>query len=111
MIVYGAVGLEERFKTVAPQALITLGDASYSMYLWHGMILGAYTAVFVRLHPHGHIADAVFLALGYIVVIFGSLATYRLIEKPLISAFRKIGRQPARVTELPVALSPLPQQS
>jgi exopolysaccharide production protein ExoZ len=111
MLVYGAVGLEERFASVAPRALVTLGDASYSMYLWHGMILGAFTTVFARLHPHGRLFDFVFLILGYIIVTLGSLATYRLIEKPLIAAFRNIGRVRPRAASPPGDTIAVPQHS
>jgi peptidoglycan/LPS O-acetylase OafA/YrhL len=91
-IVYGAVALEARDGRIAPRWLVSLGDASYSMYLWHGYLLGALVIAFERLHPNGTLADLTFIAVAYIVVAAGSIAIYRLVEKPILKAFQRLGR-------------------
>jgi peptidoglycan/LPS O-acetylase OafA/YrhL len=58
LIVCDAVGLEERGLLIPPRFAVKLGDASYTMYLRHGLLLGAYSAAFTRLHSHGTIANA-----------------------------------------------------
>ncbi len=61
--VYGVVGLEGRWRLTAPAWLQKLGDASYSLYLWHVLVLSAVgRTVLVRLpaDPWVHAAALVF---------------------------------------------------
>ena len=51
MIVYGAVTLEEQARLSVAAALVRMGDASYTTYLWHGMLLGTFTAVVAHFRP------------------------------------------------------------
>ncbi|MBD5606908.1 MAG: acyltransferase [Candidatus Eremiobacteraeota bacterium] len=90
-IVYGAAQLEERYGASVPAAFVRLGDASYTTYLWHGMILGAYTVAMSKLHLHGSLADAAFLAGGLATVIVASQLIYGAIEAPLLRRFRGAG--------------------
>jgi peptidoglycan/LPS O-acetylase OafA/YrhL len=92
LIVYGAVSLEEHGRLVPPPGAVALGDASYALYLWHGMLLGAYGAGMSRLHLHGRLADAIYLVGAYAVVVVGALAVYRFIELPLIGATKRLLR-------------------
>ncbi len=100
LLLYGAVGLEERFGRVAPVWLRRIGDASYSMYLWHGFALAAWTALVLRLHPHGVVADIAYIAGAFVVVVIVSRLVYWAIERPLIHAFAGLGRAaPERAAE------------
>lgn len=92
LLVYAAVGLEERARAIAPRPLVALGDASYSLYLWHGIAIGFVSFVVARLHPHGRVADLVFLAAAFAVAWLGGLLVYRFIERRVIRAFRHLGR-------------------
>lgn len=92
LLVYAAVGLEERMHLVAPGPFVALGDASYSLYLWHGIAIGLFGNLVARLHPHGRIADAVFDVAGFAVAALSALIVYQLIERRLIRAFRHLGR-------------------
>ena len=91
-IVYGAVGLEARDGRLAPRALTALGDASYSLYLWHGYLIGALVVVFRHFHPAGTWADLAFIVGSYAVVVAGSVVLYRLVERPLLQALQGLGR-------------------
>ena len=59
-VVAGAVSLETRLAAVLPKWLLTLGDASYSIYLVHGFVLPAVGVAVIALHwtttaaPHFH---------------------------------------------------------
>jgi peptidoglycan/LPS O-acetylase OafA/YrhL len=91
MIVYGAVTLEERGRLSVGAALVRMGDASYTTYLWHGMLLGAFAAVVAHFRPHGTAADIAFLIGGYVVVIVGSQIIYRIVEAPLLRLLQRAG--------------------
>ncbi|MGS0685715.1 acyltransferase family protein [Nakamurella sp. GG22] len=97
VFVYGMVGLEARGGYVAPRWLQKLGDASYSMYLWHVLILaGLGRFLLIRL-PDNPVAHAVGLALAIGAVLIGSLLAYRFVEQPLLRLSRngRSGRTPA----------------
>lgn len=91
VFVYGVVGLEAADRLVAPRWLQVLGDASYSIYLWHVLILAALGRfVLIRL-PDNPVVHGLALVSTLAVVVAGSLVAYRLIERPLLRLFR--GRQ------------------
>lgn len=92
LLVYAAVGLEERDHLVAPRPFVALGDASYSLYLWHGLAIGLFANLVARLHPHGRFADAIFDVTGFAVAALAALIVYQLIERRIIRAFRHLGR-------------------
>lgn len=91
-VVYGAVGLERQNRLIAHRSLVKLGDASYSMYVWHGYILGVFVAFVGRLHLRGRIWDAAFDVGALAMAIFGAIALYRLIERPLLRSLSGLGR-------------------
>jgi len=84
LILYGAVSLEARSSCQFPRWLQALGDASYSIYLSHILVISAVSRIWgaVRLPgPWGNALAIVVMAaaaLGY------GLASYRLIERPLL---------------------------
>ncbi len=92
LIVYGAVSLEELGHVQAPRFAVALGDASYTMYLWHGMLLGAYTAVWSHLHLRGWIGDALYIFGGASLIVVGSLSIYRFVEAPLTAGAKHVFR-------------------
>lgn len=102
-VVYGLIGLEARDRLVAPRWLQTLGDASYSIYLYHVLFLGVLGRFVLARLPEGPVVHALALVFSLAVVIAGSLVAYRLIEKPLITLFRR--RRPQVATD---ATPPLP---
>jgi exopolysaccharide production protein ExoZ len=105
-IVYGAVCLEARGK-FAPRPLVALGDASYTMYLWHGYCIGAFVLVYRHLHLHGTLGDIVFLLGCYPAAIAGSVLLYNLIEKPILRALQGLGKvAPDRNIIAPAATPP-----
>lgn len=89
-IIYGMVSLEVRERWIFPSVWQKLGDASYSLYLWHQMVFAVLVAVCVKLG----IIDAVprtilamiFLSVGLAV----GLASFRYVEMPLLRILGKI---------------------
>lgn len=69
---YALVGLERRGFNIFPAALIRLGDASYSLYLWHLPLLFIFMTVGIRKAP------------ALVLVFLAAFASYYLIEAPLL---------------------------
>lgn len=73
--------------------LVLLGNASYSLYLLHGFVLGAYFMPMGTLLPMGFIREAIGMMLPIVVAIL----VYRFIEEP---ARRKLRPKPqVRLTD------------
>jgi peptidoglycan/LPS O-acetylase OafA/YrhL len=83
LIVYGAIGLEERHAVSASRTWQTLGDASYSIYLWHVLILAMIGRVVAHFTPVGVLHLPILLAAGVITVAIAT-ALYFAIERPLL---------------------------
>lgn len=93
LIVYGATTLEQQAQFSPPAVVVAIGDASYSMYLWHGMLLGAYGAVFAKIGHRGSLADVAYIIGGISVVLFGSQLIYRVVELPLLTGAQTLIRR------------------
>lgn len=93
-IVLGALSVDLRSA-----ALLSLGDASYSLYLTHPFTLTAMRMIW----PHRHSA---FWAVSFAIAGVGvscivAVASYRMIEKPSLAL---LSQPPAHKTEMPVPL-------
>ena len=95
-LVAGALTLERAGCWPRIRLLEAAGDASYSLYLLHGIII-AFTAKFLPLPPMVNDLLAIGLSLG------AALLSYRLFELPVARLLRRL----ARVwLEKPIAVSP-----
>lgn len=84
MVVAGALVLERARPVKRIGALVLLGDASYALYLVHGMVLSAVGQVFVHLAlpaPYAFIACAI---CGVGAAIAAAIAVHLAVEKPLL---------------------------
>jgi exopolysaccharide production protein ExoZ len=79
MLVYGALVLEQRFASRAWNLPVLLGDASYSIYLFHPLIAG-----------NGNWVLGVVGAVGF------GLAAYWFVERPIHSVRDKVRRSDQR---------------
>jgi peptidoglycan/LPS O-acetylase OafA/YrhL len=73
---------------IAAEMLSALGDASYSIYLFHFIILKA-AAELVPLPQNAIVA---FMAIGIPLSVAGGLAIYRWVERPLLRLLRPAAR-------------------
>ena len=83
-LILGCVGLENRGRLPLPPFLLTLGDASYSLYLSHELVI-------MTVHQFAKwLSLAPFLdrLLGCLISVVTGLLLYRWIEKPMLKAFR-----------------------
>jgi exopolysaccharide production protein ExoZ len=83
LIVWGALSLEGAGRVGGFPALKLLGDASYSIYLAHGL---AVSLVFKLLEGRGYAAAAE-IALAVPFAVAAGLACYALVERPLLALF------------------------
>ena len=81
LIVYGLVGIEIKNKRTAPYWLVALGNASYSTYLSHVLVLSAIGRVFALVANHNVYFETAFVTIGIITVNIVGLLSYVLIER------------------------------
>jgi peptidoglycan/LPS O-acetylase OafA/YrhL len=74
----------------------TLGDASYSLYLLHMLVLSGALALMHRLEP---VYAPLVLMLGWLSAVALSLVTYRYFERPITNFLKR----PARPATMPAA--------
>jgi peptidoglycan/LPS O-acetylase OafA/YrhL len=81
LIVYGAVAMEVRGAPTAPDWLIALGNASYSTYLSHVLVLSALGRVLAMVPHHNIFLEVAFVIICVATANFVGLLSYRLIER------------------------------
>ncbi len=82
LIVYGALALEMRNTWIMPKILQYLGDASFSIYLWHAIMFNAVAAVFVHLGWVGVVDRTLLATLMGVIGLGVGLLSYHSLEKP-----------------------------
>jgi len=105
-IVAGVAALDFGRHLRVPRPLLAVGNASYSIYLTHGLALGVLVPLVNRLHlaswigivPTQLIAMAGALAVGF--------ACYGLIEKPVLRRLRSTAAAPRAPAKVIAASSP-----
>lgn len=100
-IVGGAVSRESATPVRIPRWLLTLGNASYSLYLSHPVVIWILTGIVRHEHWHGPVVDALFFVLSLTLSSLVGLALYYAVERPIIKAFKRRRRHPQAL-----ALSP-----
>lgn len=87
LMVWGALQLEPWCKGVLVRALGHLGDASYSIYLTHPLVI---VAVEVFMWRSRSAALMVMPFLEYLLAIAAGLLAYEFLEKPLLAVVRRV---------------------
>jgi exopolysaccharide production protein ExoZ len=85
---FGAINISLPRANVLVRTLSTLGDASYSIYLSQFIVLPAAALVMARLLPalQGPIAATCFVVGVIGIAVLAGVATYYLVEKPMLRA-------------------------
>jgi peptidoglycan/LPS O-acetylase OafA/YrhL len=81
LIVYGLVGAEIRNKQTAPYWLVALGNASYSTYLSHVLVLSAVGRMFALMPNHNVYFETAFVIICIIAANVVGLLSCSLIER------------------------------
>lgn len=86
--VVASITLERAGRLRAPGWLKRLGDGSYSLYLWHGFVIGAALTAWPRLPASVRAAPRLYLAACLVVTFVSSSLLYHRVERPLSARFR-----------------------
>jgi peptidoglycan/LPS O-acetylase OafA/YrhL len=94
LIVYGAIAIEISRNVTLPRWLQRVGDASYSIYIWHQLVF----AVLLKLTLMSGIMDVlpglVVLALWGIMALGFGFLSYQVIEKPSQNWIHRVMKKP-----------------
>lgn len=93
-IVLGAVGLEAHAYLHAPRPFCRLGDASYSLYLSHVLVISAVG----RLYAHfasTHLVPLLGSLLCFVVAIVAGWVSFRVIERPMNTILKRLLQRPS----------------
>jgi exopolysaccharide production protein ExoZ len=81
LIVYGLVGIEIKNKQTAPYWLVALGNASYSTYLSHVLVLSAIGRMFALMPNHNVYFETAFVIISVTAANVVGLLSCSLIER------------------------------
>ena len=100
LIVAGAVFSESRYEMRPSRILVTLGNASYSIYLSHVLILPVFARLWTAVGLDGGGAAGLAFALAALIVCaVAGVLLYQIVERPLLrwlSGKRPAGQRPKR---------------
>lgn len=88
MVVGSAVALEGRLGAKAPKWMLELGDASYSIYLTHDLVLPAVSVLFVMAGVHGAGVVSYCVTLMTVASVIVGEVAYRFVELPIMRWFK-----------------------
>ena len=83
LIVYGVVAIEIRKGWTFPAFWQSLGDSSYSLYLWHHLLLVFVMGVFSKLALTEYVPGPILVAVGAAIVFPTGYISYRYLERPM----------------------------
>jgi exopolysaccharide production protein ExoZ len=90
LVIYGLTGVENNAHFRVPKILLKLGDASYSTYLGHFLLLAAIGRLYASFAPHETWQNILFVITSFTAVNLVGLVSYRLIESPIINWTRSL---------------------
>jgi peptidoglycan/LPS O-acetylase OafA/YrhL len=91
MIVYGAVAIESSRGILLPRFICFLGDASYSTYLSHAIVLPAIGKLWGMLSVPGKFDNILIIVTMTVVALCVGIGSYLTIERLLSSIFQRAG--------------------
>jgi peptidoglycan/LPS O-acetylase OafA/YrhL len=105
MIVAGCLTIEARAAVPAWRLPKLLGDASYSIYLSHGLTLTAVALVWKKLHLTHLPAHALFFAiLASVTATIAGVVCYLIVEKPIEDRFKAERKRKGNLDAAPAAV-------
>lgn len=89
LVVYAAARAEISGKVCFPKSMIKIGDASYSIYLSHILVLAALGRIWAKMTITGVMINVAMLVTMILATISVGLLSYRWMEAPILNRFRK----------------------
>jgi exopolysaccharide production protein ExoZ len=83
LVVYGLVGVESRGFVIFPRWLERFGDASYSIYIWHYMLIMVMLSFAAKHHLPERVPGWSIVAAIIAVCVAWGFCSYHLIERPI----------------------------
>jgi exopolysaccharide production protein ExoZ len=107
LIVYGVVALEMRKAWIMPRLLQYLGNASFSLYLWHAVVFVGVAALFEHLGWVGTVDRSLLTLLMAAIGLGVGLLSYHLLERPSLRVLGKalVGKRIQSATTHPIRAS------
>lgn len=87
LLVYSIVSIEPRIRDRIPKSFLFFGAASYSLYLFHPLFLPVIPVLLNKIQIHNVMVSVMLCILSSLVV---AASAYRIIELPIIHAFRRM---------------------
>ncbi len=84
LIVYGLVAIEGTAGKRMPAWLLRVGDASYSLYIWHQLVFAALAWATARIGGYDLLPHRLILAIWFAIAVAWGFVSYRLIEAPTV---------------------------
>jgi len=96
LMVFGVVNLDIRSNPRYPKLLTDLGDASYTLYLSHILVIAAVGRMWQWLSLQTVLPNWIFILVQLLAVIIYSILAYRFIELPLLTFVRRRLKKPLK---------------
>jgi peptidoglycan/LPS O-acetylase OafA/YrhL len=88
LVVYGVTSMEINGKLHFPKTIRKIGDASYSIYLSHLLVLSAIGRLSVQIANSGIVSHVLILVAMVLATIIVGLISYRWLEIPILNFIR-----------------------
>ncbi len=89
LLVFGIVSLDMKYEIAYPELFIKTGDASYTRYLSHILVISASGKLFQVLHLNEILSNFIFIIGMLVICILYALMACQYIELPLLTFVRK----------------------
>jgi exopolysaccharide production protein ExoZ len=109
-VVVGAVALEAHGTRLKTRLAMMIGDASYSIYLFHIMVLMLVSRVMPRVPLHGWPQYLLFMIVLFVSVVVAGQLIFRFVEKPLTRTLRRAILPPREAASVLDDTAPAPRQ-
>lgn len=107
-VVVGALALEAHGTRLKARLATMIGDASYSIYLFHIMVLMLVGRVMPHLPLHGWPQYLTFMVVVFVSVTAAGYLIFRYVEKPLTQALRRAVLPPRKAASVFDDAAPAP---
>ncbi len=94
LLVLGIVALDMKYDVPYPNIAIKLGDASYTLYLAHILVISASGKLYQSLDFNESFSNLIFIMGMLVLCVYSALMAYQHIERPLLAFVRKSLQKP-----------------